>query len=193
MIKSANLSVPNPDPTLLTTEQSDRLRQEMQREVGNLSQLTEVRLESVEHVFIKLEKRVDEHHLLLTREIDRAEQTRKEALESAEATTATALNKAENTLQVSISAAKSEVQSALTEAEKRVNEKLGETASNLLALNEEKFASIAKQFIERDVRSDQAASATKIAVDAALLAQKELVNAQNVSNAAALKKSEDGF
>jgi hypothetical protein len=181
------------DPTALTTAQSERLREEMQREVGKLGELVEVKLQSIEQICDKLEKRVDEHHGLLTREIDRAEETRKEALSSAEATTTTALNKAENTLQVSLAAAKSEVQQALTEAEKRVNEKLAETASNLLALNEEKFSSIAKQFTERDVRTEQAASATKIAVDAALLAQKELVNAQNISNAAALAKSEVGF
>jgi hypothetical protein len=49
---------------------------------------------------------------------------------------------------------------------------------------------IALQFAERDVRLEQAAVATKIAVDAALQAQKEAANATNVSNTAAIAKSE---
>src|ERR1700738_2861976 len=54
----------------------------------------------------------------------------------------------------------------------------------------EKFAGIQKQFDERDVRTEQSATATKIAVDAALQAQKEAAGAQNESNAAAIAKSE---
>jgi hypothetical protein len=54
----------------------------------------------------------------------------------------------------------------------------------------EKFSSIEKQFKERDVRTDQAAGAVKIAVDAALQAQKEAANEQSKSNAAATAKSE---
>jgi hypothetical protein len=52
------------------------------------------------------------------------------------------------------------------------------------------FGSVQKQFAERDVRTDQAAIATKIAVDAALQAQKEAAGAQNESNSAAITKSE---
>jgi hypothetical protein len=61
---------------------------------------------------------------------------------------------------------------------------------HLKELHDEKFLSIQKQFDERDVRTDQAAIATKIAVDAALQAQKEAAGAQNESNAAAIAKSE---
>jgi hypothetical protein len=57
-------------------------------------------------------------------------------------------------------------------------------------VTDEKFASVNRQFIERDVRTEQAAIATKIAVDAALQAQKEAAGAQNESNAAAITKSE---
>jgi len=55
---------------------------------------------------------------------------------------------------------------------------------------EEKFASIQKQFDERDVRTEQAAGAVKIAVDAALQAQKEAAGEQNRSNTLAQTKSE---
>jgi hypothetical protein len=54
----------------------------------------------------------------------------------------------------------------------------------------EKFSSIQTQFTERDVRTEQAAGAVKIAVDAALQAQKEAVGEQNKSSSTAISKSE---
>jgi hypothetical protein len=64
---------------------------------------------------------------------------------------------------------------------------------HLEALHDEKFRSIELQFKERDIRGDQANRASKEALDAALLAAKELVGATNLANAAAAKKSEDNF
>lgn len=55
---------------------------------------------------------------------------------------------------------------------------------------EERFRSIALQFQERDVRSEQSSTATKIAIDAALQAQKEMVAAQNTNIAQALARIE---
>jgi len=55
---------------------------------------------------------------------------------------------------------------------------------------EEKFASIQIQFKERDVRTDQTASQVKLAVDAALQAQKEAAGEQAKSFSAATTKSE---
>lgn len=52
---------------------------------------------------------------------------------------------------------------------------------------------IAIQFTERDVRGAQTAEGGKQALDAALLAQKELVAQQNESNAAATAKAEASF
>jgi hypothetical protein len=57
----------------------------------------------------------------------------------------------------------------------------------------ERFDGIKLQFGERDVRTDQASRASKEALDAALLAAKELVGATNLANAAAAAKSEDNF
>jgi hypothetical protein len=54
----------------------------------------------------------------------------------------------------------------------------------------EKFESIATQFKERDVRTDQTASQVKLAVDAALQAQKEAAGEQAKSFSAATTKSE---
>jgi hypothetical protein len=64
---------------------------------------------------------------------------------------------------------------------------------NLRQLHEEKFASIAQQFSERDIRTSEAAKAAKDALDAALQAAKELVNAQGEASSAAAVKSETSF
>lgn len=49
------------------------------------------------------------------------------------------------------------------------------------------------QFKERDIRTDQAATASKQALDAALLAAKELVGQQNTANVEAAAKAEASF
>ena len=64
---------------------------------------------------------------------------------------------------------------------------------HLEELHDEKFGSIALQFAERDVRSEQASDGAKQALDAALLAQKELVAQQNEANSAAAAKAEASF
>jgi hypothetical protein len=65
--------------------------------------------------------------------------------------------------------------------------------SHLKALHEERFTSIGTQFTERDIRTDQASKAAKEALDAALQAAKELVNAQGEASSAAAVKSETSF
>jgi hypothetical protein len=64
---------------------------------------------------------------------------------------------------------------------------------NLEVLHDEKFRSIDLQFRERDIRTDQAATASKQALDAALLAAKELVGQQNSANVEAATKAETNF
>jgi len=65
--------------------------------------------------------------------------------------------------------------------------------ASLRELHEERFSSISQQFSERDIRTDQASKAAKEALDAALQAAKELVNAQGEASAAAAVKSETSF
>lgn len=75
----------------------------------------------------------------------------------------------------------------------RIEEKivaLSQVVEGKLETLVEKFESVQKQFNERDVRTEQAAGAVKIAVDAALQAQKEAASEQSKSNAAATTKSE---
>jgi len=78
---------------------------------------------------------------------------------------------------------------ALHQIPSRINEEI----QHLADLHVEKFAGIHQQFNERDIRTEQQARASKEALDAALLAAKELVGATNLANAAAAAKAEDNF
>lgn len=62
--------------------------------------------------------------------------------------------------------------------------------SNLEKVHDEKFRSIAIQFLERDVRTEQTSRDSKVAVDAALQAAKEAVGAQTIASDRAIAKSE---
>ncbi|HXJ26379.1 MAG TPA: hypothetical protein VNH17_11790 [Streptosporangiaceae bacterium] len=65
--------------------------------------------------------------------------------------------------------------------------------SHVRELIDERFGGIDKQFAERDVRTEQAAKASKEALDAALLSAKELVSQQNDSNTTKAEKTEQNF
>jgi hypothetical protein len=75
----------------------------------------------------------------------------------------------------------------------RVPTDVQKQVGNLKELHEEKFASVQKQFEERDERVKQNAQDTKVAVDAALQAAKELVALQNISLAQSSAKQEASF
>lgn len=64
---------------------------------------------------------------------------------------------------------------------------------HLRELHAERFSSIELQFKERDVRTEQAATASQQALNAALLAAKELVGQQNTANVEAAAKAEASF
>lgn len=61
---------------------------------------------------------------------------------------------------------------------------------DLSTLTFEKFSGVEKQFKERDIRTDQSAVQTKVAVDAALQAAKEAFNKQNETFTISINKSE---
>jgi hypothetical protein len=75
----------------------------------------------------------------------------------------------------------------------RVPTLLDREIAQTTALSAEKFAGIDQRFRERDVRTDQDKAASTTAVNAALSAQKEAAQAQEVSNETAINKSEAGF
>ena len=67
---------------------------------------------------------------------------------------------------------------------------INDGVGNLRELHNERFKSIQTQFTERDIRTEQTARDSKVAVDAALQAAKEAVGEQNKSSGLAISKSE---
>jgi hypothetical protein len=61
---------------------------------------------------------------------------------------------------------------------------------NIRDVTTEKFDAVNARFVERDVRTEQAAVESRISLDAALAAAKEAVAEQNKANAQAIGKSE---
>lgn len=78
----------------------------------------------------------------------------------------------------------------LSETVNRTPTEIQKEIGHLSTLVDEKFDSVDLRFDERDVRTEQAAKASKEALDAALLAAKELVSQQNEANAATNDKTE---
>jgi cation transport regulator ChaB len=78
----------------------------------------------------------------------------------------------------------------LDETVNRVPTEVTKEVTHLRELTEEHFASIALQFKERDSRAERESRDSKIALDAALAAQKEAAAEQNKSNMLAIDKSE---
>jgi hypothetical protein len=81
----------------------------------------------------------------------------------------------------------------LSETVNRTPTAIQTAISNVREVYDERFASIALQFTERDVRTEQAAKGGKEALDAALLAAKELVAQQNEANRGEAAKTEQNF
>ena len=81
----------------------------------------------------------------------------------------------------------------LSETVNRTPTAIQTAISNVREVYDERFAGIALQFTERDVRTEQAAKGGKEALDAALLAAKELVAQQNEANRGEAAKTEQNF
>ena len=78
------------------------------------------------------------------------------------------------------------------EIDQRINH-MRDVTQQRFNLDEEKFKGVEKQFMERDVRTEQASTGADQALNAALQAAKELVGAQGEASAAAAVKSETSF
>lgn len=117
----------------------------------------------------------------LIREIAGLDVNLRRALESAQIVIETRLDGMDKAIEL--------LQSTADKFPARMDEKI----SSLQKVHDEKFESIEKQFKERDTRTEQTSKDSKVAVDAALQAQKEAAGAQNESNAASITKSEAAF
>jgi hypothetical protein len=81
----------------------------------------------------------------------------------------------------------------LSETVNRTPTAIQTAIANVREVYDERFTSIAQQFRERDVRTEQSARAGKEALDAALLSAKELVAQQNDANTTKAEKTEQNF
>ena len=169
------------DPSSLTTAQ-------LLREVGSLKELVMAQIESIKTSIIvahddmvrvptEVQKQVGNLKELIEDRLDRA--NKENAL--VRTIIETRLDGMDKAIEL--------LQSGADKFPRLVDEKI----TALERLHEEKFASIQKQFEERDTRTEQSSKDSKVAVDAALQAQKESAVAQNQSNAASITKSEAGF
>jgi len=160
-------NIPVPDPSIITTERIDKLRIELKGEIklsfNAIKDNISTRLDSMDKAAIVLADSINHVPTLLDREIARTIGLTNEKF-------------------LAVSA--------------RFEERDVRFAQDHMRLDEiitEKFGFIALQFRERDIRTDQDKMAASVAVNAALQAQKEAAAAQNVSNAASIFKSENGF
>jgi uncharacterized protein YdaT len=78
----------------------------------------------------------------------------------------------------------------LNETINRTPTDIQKETSHLRELMQVEFTSVAKQFAERDTRSERESRDNKLAVDAAFAAQEKQARAQNESNTEAIRKSE---
>ena len=148
------------DPTKLTTDQ-------LTREIGALKELISVSIEHAHEDVVTLR----EYQSEVPSKIAACVNNLRELLEAklSEIAVATKL-----------------LQASTDRTPAQVDEKI----RALESVHNEKFSSIQNQFKERDVRADQTSKQDKVAIDAALQAQKESVGEQNKSSALAISKSE---
>jgi hypothetical protein len=165
---------PVPDPTRLTTEQ-------LRRELATLREIIETRLHGMD-----VATELASTQAAAVR--DEIEQTRDRLHEE----TATQVAQLRELLEARFDGMDQAIR-LNAEIIDRVPAERDMAIKHLEELHDEKFGSIALQFAERDVRSEQASEGAKQALDAALLAQKELVAQQNEANSAAAAKAEASF
>lgn len=99
------------------------------------------------------------------------------------------MDRATSLLSETVNRTPTQIQTEISHVRELIQEKL----SSLGGQAEEKFASIAQQFAERDVRTNQAATAGAQALAAALQAAKEAVFEQAQAAAKAADKTETSF
>lgn len=213
--------VPVPDPTALTTEAVERASDVFRREISALRELhdkdlaafrtlLDARLEaladSVARRFEWVAQASDEHATARDKAVNGLRdlvEGRLGAMDQATQLLAQDLRNVPTAVERDTVALRELMESKLhameqaaglqNEASASFPAEVRTEISHLKLLHEERFSSIAQQFNERDIRTDQASRASKEALDAALQAAKELVNAQGEASSAAAVKSETSF
>lgn len=161
-------SVPVPDPTTLTTAIVTQAKADLRREAESLRELIEARVAALEGVVGALGVAVDKMPN----------------------------SAAHSAVQDQITIIRTQIDRLFTIRGSALQDATNFTViavDHLRGLHEERFDAIQQQFNERDVRGEQEKKASKEALDAALLAQKESVSQQNDANTTAATKSETSF
>ena len=173
-----NLEINKIDPSALTTAA-------LMREIANLKEIIYVRLDGMD----KAESLHAEQGRVYLREIDRNVSQQRELQEARLKAIQDSSQLARENLATKIEA----IEKSLMVFQKNYDlfpTRLDEKISAVSGVHDEQIRSIQTQFKERDTRTEQGARDSKVAVDAALSAQKESVSAQNASSALAISKSE---
>lgn len=192
---------PNPDPTVLTTQQ-------LLREILSVREILESRLDGMDKAIVLLqaakdksptvaeiyseftEKFIAVQQLLKDRDqkLEQVTQNFYTAKDTALLAAKEAVTEQNKTTRAAISADLAGMSKLIDSLETKVNSMrpVGEVYTEFT----EKFKSVQVQFQERDIRIEQASRDSKIAIEAALQAAKEAVAEQNKSSAMAIAKSE---
>lgn len=155
--------VPVPDPTTLTTQIVNQAKSDLRRESTALRELLEARVSALEGVTGALGISVDK------------------------------IPDEMNFRRTQVTMEFDRRVDILRNSDESLRAEIVEQVVHLQNLHEERFTAIQQQFNERDVRGEQEKKASKKALDAALLAQKESVSQQNDANTTAATKSETSF
>ncbi len=166
------------DPTELTNTAVNQAKNDLRRELSSQKEILEAR-------------------------ISRNETSIREALVQSRADIADAINSLESLLVQRINGlekimklldvALNRAPEEADDLRQRLQNDIHIAVESLRQLHEERFNAIQLQFGERDTRGDQEKKASKEALDAALLAQKESVAQQNDANTTAATKTETNF
>jgi hypothetical protein len=191
--------MPIPDPTKLTTDAVERATVQFQRELANLREIFDTRLTAIDEATRLHQKATDELPAMLERRLKQSSlvlDARFAAVNDAMAKHLEFAAEIRPQTERMIAHQAALQDEKLNSVESKLDEKFASIDSKFDERNvwlHEKFDGLNKQFIERDVRTDQAAAAAKDALQAALKASSELVAQQNAANAAAAAKSEASF
>jgi predicted transcriptional regulator len=158
------------DPTELTNQAVGQAKDDLRRELTSMQQLLSERILRTETILRDLDVR------------NKAEITDSvNALEAILSQRIAGLEKIMKLLDQTLNRGPEQAD----DLRERLQTDIATAVDNLKHLHEERFRAIDLQFNERDVRGDQEKKASKEALDAALLAQKESVAQQNDANTTA--------
>jgi len=178
-----------PDPTALTATAVSQAKDDLRRELASSRELLGERISRLEAIIHDLDERLKADIVLSSESLRDVTAQRLDGFHAELRIYSQTLDRVEESRGGLLAGLRSE-SDGLRE---RLQGEITDAVEHLQRLHEERFAAIAQQFTERDVRSEQEKKAAKEALDAALLAQKESVSQQNDANTTAATKSETSF